>query len=360
MITFLHAADLHLDAPFSGLSPAQAAKRREEQLALVRELFERGSERGCTLALLAGDLFDAPEVRPDTLEQVQRACAGFHGPIFIAPGNHDCCKPGGVYSIGGWPENVHIFTSREISRVELPDCTVYGAGFAQVCENAMLDGFHAEGGKTSLMVLHGDCLQKDSPYDPITKEQIERSNLTYLALGHIHQASGLLRAGGTFYAWPGCAMGRGFDELGEKGVYFGRITDSGEVFLEFAPLGGRKYEILRVEAGDDALSAIEQALPRSTQDDIYRIILTGRAALPDTRTLTRALESRFFALTIRDETRPKQDLWSGAGEDTLRGFFLQTLRTQYDAAADDETRRKIARAAKFGLDAMENRLEVDG
>ena len=143
-------------------------------------------------------------------------------------------------------------------------------------------------------------------------------------------------------------------------MYFGGISDSGEVSLDFTPLGGRKYEILRVEAGDDALSAVEQALPADTQRDIYRIILTGQAALPDTRALARALEERFFALSIRDETRPKQELWSGAGEDTLRGLFLRTLRTQYDAAADDETRRKIARAAKFGLDAMENRLEVDG
>lgn len=360
MITFLHAADLHLDAPFSGLSPAQAAKRREEQIELVRRMFELANERGCTLALLAGDLFDAPEVRSDTLEQVQRACAGFHGHIFIAPGNHDCCKPGGVYSIGGWPENVHIFSSRDISHVELPECTVYGAGFTQVCENAMLENFRAEDGKPALMVLHGDCLQKDSPYDPITKEQIEASNLAYLALGHIHQASGLLRAGKTAYAWPGCAMGRGFDELGEKGVYFGSVSDSGEVSLDFVPLGGRKYEILRVEAGDDALSAIEGVLPENTQNDIYRIILTGPSALPDTRALMRALEGRFFALTIRDETRPKQELWSGAGEDTLRGLFLQTLRTQYDAADDDVTRRKIARAARLGLDAMENRLEVVG
>lgn len=360
MITFLHAADLHLDAPFSGLPPAQAAKRREEQLELVRRMFALADERGCTIALLAGDLFDAPEVRPDTAEQVQRACAGFHGSVFIAPGNHDCCKPGGVYSIGGWPENVHIFMSREISCVELPGCTVYGAGFTQVCENAMLENFRAEDGKRSLMVLHGDATQKDSPYDPVTKEQIGSSNLAYLALGHIHQASGLLHAGKTAYAWPGCAMGRGFDELGEKGVYFGSISDSGEVRLEFVPLGGRKYELLRVEAGGDALSAIEQALPANTKSDIYRILLTGQAAPPDTRAIARALEDRFFALSIRDETRPKQELWSGAGEDTLRGLFLQTLRTQYDAAADDEARRKIARAAKFGLAAMENRLEVDG
>lgn len=359
MITFLHAADLHLDAPFSGLPPAQAARRREEQMALVRAMFETANERGCTIALLAGDIFDAADVNPDTLEKFQRACASFRGEIFIAPGNHDCCKPGGVYSIGGWPENTHIFTSREIFCIELPTCTVYGAGFTQVCEGAMLDGFRAESGKIRLMVLHGDCLQKDSPYDPITKEQIEASNLTYLALGHIHQASGLLHAGGTSYAWPGCAMGRGFDELGEKGVYFGTVSDSGAVSLEFVPLGGRKYEIMRVEAGDDALSSIEQALPQNTQDDIYRIILTGEAASIDVRALERLLSGRFFGLSVRDETRPRRELWSGAGEDTLRGLFLQTLRTQYDAAPDDAARRKIALAAKYGLDAMENRLEVE-
>ena len=34
MIKFLHAADLHLDAPFAALSPEQAAERRREQRAL--------------------------------------------------------------------------------------------------------------------------------------------------------------------------------------------------------------------------------------------------------------------------------------------------------------------------------------
>ena len=40
MIKFLHAADLHLDSPFSGLTPEQATQRRAEQRAMVSELVE--------------------------------------------------------------------------------------------------------------------------------------------------------------------------------------------------------------------------------------------------------------------------------------------------------------------------------
>ena len=47
MIKFLHAADLHLDAPFSALSPEQAAARRQEQRRhdLLRDDFGVGAPR---------------------------------------------------------------------------------------------------------------------------------------------------------------------------------------------------------------------------------------------------------------------------------------------------------------------------
>ena len=183
---------------------------------------------------------------------------------------------------------------------------------------------------------------------------MEASGLDYLALGHIHQASGLLRCGKTCYAWPGCAMGRGFDELGQKGVYLGEISDSG-VRLDFLPLPGRKYEILRVEAGSDALSAVTAALPEDTQNDIYRVLLTGEAEPVDVPALQAALAPRFYALTVRDETRPRRALWEGAEEDTLRGLFLQALKAQYDAAENESDRHMIALAARCGCAAMDGR-----
>ena len=68
-----------------------------------------------------------------------------------------------------------------------------------------------------------------------------------------------------------------------------------------------------------------------------------------------ALAPRFYALTIRDETRPRRSLWAGAGDDTLRGLFLQALKAQYDAAADDTAGSRIALAARLGTAAMDGR-----
>ena len=355
MIKFLHAADVHLDAPFAALSPEQAAGRRQEQRALLTELAEAANAHGCDVVLLAGDLFDSAGASDETLLALRRALTSIHAPVFISPGNHDCLLPGSAYLTEDWPENVHIFKTDSIEAVELPEknLRVYGAGFTARFEKPLLAGFHAKAdGMTNLMVVHGNPTQTASPYNPITPEQLESSGLAYLALGHIHQKSGLLRRGNTFYAWPGCAMGRGFDELGQKGAYLGEISGSG-VRLDFLPLSGRKYEILRVDAGDDALAAITAVLPEDTQNDIYRVILTGEAEPADTAAIQAALAPRFYALTVRDETRPRRALWAGAEEDTLRGLFLQALKAQYDAAQTEEDRRKIALAARCGCAAMD-------
>ena len=58
---------------------------------------------------------------------------------------------------------------------------------------------------------------------------------------------------------------------------------------------------------------------------------------------------------MRDETRPRKDLWQDAADDTLRGLFLQALKAQYDAAQTEADRRKIALAARCGCAAMDGR-----
>ena len=100
------------------------------------------------------------------------------------------------------------------------------------------------------------------------------------------------------------------------------------------------------------------ALPEDTQNDIYRVILTGEAAPVDLPALQAALAPRFYAVAVRDETRPRKDLWQDAADDTLRGLFLQALKAQYDAAPDDAARRTIALAARLGTAAMDGR-EMD-
>lgn len=351
MIKLLHAADFHLDSAFSSLPPEKAAARRREQRSAMEQLAALCED--CDLVLLSGDLFDSARIYRDTLDALKRFFAAVHAEIFIAPGNHDRLADGSPYLTEDWGGNVHIFRSNTIECVRLDACDVYGAAFTAQEMPPMLDGFTAaDPDRLNLMVLHGD-LQANSVYNFISAEAIAASGLDYLALGHVHKGE-VRKFGKTVCAWPGCLMGRGFDECGEKGVY--KVTlDKAACRTEFVPLRTRKYEIFTVEAGDDALAAVTAALPADTQNDCCRIVLTGESDAIDLPALQAALEPRFYSLSVRDCTVPKQALWAAVGEDTLRGHFLRDLKAQYDNAADETQRRKIAAAAKLGTALMDGR-----
>ena len=79
---------------------------------------------------------------------------------------------------------------------------------------------------------------------------------------------------------------------------------------------------------------------------------------PNLTALRAALEGMTFACDVRDETRLRQALWAGAGEDTLRGLFLSALKARYDAAATVAERQKITQAARWGLAALDRDEEV--
>ena len=184
------------------------------------------------------------------------------------------------------------------------------------------------------MVLHGDPTNPGSPCCPVTRAQAAASGLAYLALGHIH-TQGQMEAGSTLCAWPGCPMGRGFDETGVKGVYICQISPQGAQ-ATFRPLGGGCYEDLTLPAGPDPLASILAQLPPDTGRDVYRLTLTGESEPVDLDRLQNALSGRFFHLQLRDRTVPPRDLWEGAGEDSLEGRYFQILQQAAQNATGPE------------------------
>lgn len=365
MIRILHGADLHLDSPFQGLSRDQAIARRAEQRALLHRLGALAEETRADLVLLAGDLFDSANTYHETAEQLGEVLSSIPVPVFIAPGNHDPYNPRSAWErlrLGG---NVHVFRSEAMESVTLPDLgvRVWGTAFTGRYRTAPLGGFAAPEKRPELldvMVLHGEVGNPASDYGPIVPGELAASGMDYVALGHVHTKSGLCRAGNTFYAWPGCPEGRGFDETGEKGVYLVELEKDG-CRVEFLPLGGRRYEVLEVDITNNAdiPAALEAALEGDMSRDIYRICLVGETdGMPDIAALTRMLEGRFFALELRDETRPRRDIWDGREQDSLKGMFLARLYALYATAASDGERENIVQAVRWGLRAMENGDEL--
>ena len=343
MIKLLHSGDWHLDSPLQGRTEAQASRLRRELLLLPGKLAALCKEEACDLVLLSGDLFDGAYTQ-ESYRTVYDALQSMDIPVFISPGNHDFISPDSPYEAEVWPGNVHIFNKTQIEWVDLPrlGLRVYGAGFQSMDCPSLLENFRADG--FAVGVFHGDPTQVHSPYNPVTKNQVLQSDLRYLALGHVHKGDGFW-AGDTLCAWPGCPMGRGWDEEGAKGALI--VSLSEETQIKFVPLDAPQFYDLSV----DVSAGLASVLPAVANEDFYRITLTGEAESVDLDAL-QAEFGDFPNLVLRDQTRKPVDLWQSLGEDNFEGMYFGLLKDAL-ADADEAMREKILLAAKLSRQILD-------
>ena len=362
MLTFLHAADFHLDSPFAALRADKAAARRRESRDSLLRLADYVNEHHVDLVLLAGDLFDSVSPYRETGELVARALGRMRARVFAAPGNHDWYAPGSPWDTIAKMDNVTVFQENTMTAYPVPgwNLVIHGAAFVGPDQTeGLLTGFQVPAdGLRHIGLLHGDPGNRGSRCNPVLKEEIAGSGLDYLALGHIHKREDPRRFGKTLCAWPGCLEGRGFDELGEKGFYQGTLSEDGSIALMFVPFSTRRYEVLSVDITDaDPAAAVEAVVPADAGRWLCRILLTGETeeGMVSLDALREKFEDRFYALEFRDGTRLREDIWARSGEDTLRGMFLRQLRSRLAEAQTEEERTRITRAARMGLCALDHR-----
>ena len=342
----LHTADWHLDSPLSGQGPAL----RQALASVPGQIFEIFRREDCDLVLISGDVFDGAYT-PHTYQAVYDLLKAMEVPVFIAPGNHDFADPKSPWHRELWPDNVHIFKSSQIESVAVPelDLRVYGAGFEGMDCQALLENFRADCTETyAVGIFHGDPTQAGSPYNPITGAQTQNSGLDYLALGHIHKADSF-RAGKTLCAWPGCPMGRGYDEEGEKGVNI--VTLEETATIRFCPLNTPRFYDL--EAAPHALAGV---LPPVYSEDFYRVTLVGSCEQPDLLSL-QAKFSHIPNLVLRDRTTRPADVWSSVGEDNFAGVYFGILKKMLEEAPEEE-KAEILLAARIARDLLDGQEVV--
>ena len=352
MIKILHTADWHIDAPLRNFTDLQRRELRSSLLELPGRIADLCLREGCDLVLLAGDVFDGPYSR-EGYEAVFRALERMEVPVFITPGNHDPYRELSPWIREPWPENVYIFKKQEVTSFSIKelDCRIYGGAFTAAECPGLLEGFRAEcAERHALLVLHADPANAGSPYCPVTAAQIREAGVDYAALGHIH-AMGKFEAGGSLCAWPGCPMGRGFDETGVKGVFIAELEEA--VTLRFVPIDGPRFREYTVAALADPFGAISAVLPPAGSRDHIRVRLTGETAAGATDGLALRF-SDWPNLTLLDETTVPGDVWDNAEDDTLTGLFFRILR---DGArdADPETAGTLELAARIGRKILDGR-----
>lgn len=333
-VKILQSGDFHLDSPLTLHNINFREQRKEELLSSVERIIQLGIREHADLLLLAGDLFDSMRVSRKTLFYLQKEFMKFPGRIFISPGNHDPYTPESPYSTFEFPPHVHIFSDYEEVYLEDLDCVVCGVGFKEnyVKESLLRNLPCNTKAEIRILLLHGDVTDGASSYHPISTDTIRSSGFSYIALGHRHSFSGVLQEGPTAYAYAGIPEGRGFDELGEKGVLIGSIYSEG-CALTFKPLCRRTYQILPVDSSsfltvDEVYREIVSLA--SNEQTIYKIVLCGQVSpylTLDLSVLSDKLYQRLPDFEVIDETSVRRET-KPFPPHSLRGIFMELLHSK--------------------------------
>lgn len=362
---FVHCADIHLDSAFTLTNPADAGRRRNELRAAFSSLILHAKSEDCRLFLISGDLFDDKTVTKDTFEMLEREMSSFSRcHFFISPGNHDPYNESSPYKLVNLPENVHIFTEPEMTCVDLPDlgARIYGYAFtSDTMTSSPLEGFTVENKELiNILVCHGEVGNSLSNYCPILESDMARSGFDYIALGHIHKGSGLKYAEKVPYAYPGCILGRSFDETGSKGAFIGEISKDG-LELQSIKLSGRKYEIAScdITGASDIASVSEKLISACAsfgEDTALRLVLEG-ITYPEfsfSENEVKSLITRPFYLEIKDNTLPLYNADYLKKDNTVIGEFYRNIEPKL--VSENLSERETARLAlKYGLKALYGR-----
>lgn len=364
-VTFLHCADIHIGAA-AGFLGEKAAGRRAETLITFEKIMKLAAERNVDFVLIAGDLFDSNRIDTafsDAAFEAIRACGL---PVIAVAGNHDPLSADSPFK-RHIPDNLCVLGEEDCA-VEIPNAPVkiFGRSFT----GTYLAGeerfpLAPSPEKYNILLLHGD-LNGSQSYNPITSGFIESCGMDYLALGHIHAASGALRAGKTVFAYSGCPEGQGFDETGEKGVYIGTLGENG-CELEFVPICKRRLESVNIDISDCENQA--QLMPKVTaellrrfgedyRNNLYKIILVGaleEGFSVNTAELSERLSQEVYFAKVRDKTTVRADLSAIAMNNDLMGIFVKKM-LERASSADAEERRKITAALDIGLRAFHSEV----
>jgi DNA repair exonuclease SbcCD nuclease subunit len=301
--SFVHAADLHLDTPFEGLSrtsPRIANALRDASLDAFDALIDLAIKRRAVFVLFSGDIYDGAD-------RGVRAQLRFHRGLsrldregiraFIVHGNHDPLD--GWSALKEWPSNTRVFEADDVCAVPVDAAegrlaTIYGISYPKrdVIENLSLRfrRQHLDGLHVALLHCNVGGNGDHKAYSPCSVQDLIRAQMDYWALGHVHKAQ-IIHRSEPWIVYPGNLQGRSAkpSELGPKGAMVAEVMDGRVTNVDFAPVDKVRFTYLeqRIDAVADLaaleFAIIEQLEVLRTEHDgrglILRARLTGRGPL---------------------------------------------------------------------------------
>jgi DNA repair exonuclease SbcCD nuclease subunit len=353
-VRFVHAADLHLGAPFQGVD-ASDARVRAALLASTYEALDRivelCFEEKVDFLLIAGDVHNSREKSRPAQFRFQAALerlaqAGI--PVYISRGNHD---PADGWSAGlRLPETVHYFSTAAVEAFVVERdgeaiCTLYGRGYERAAEKRdFASGYRrSPGDRIAIGVLHTNVGSRADfeDYAPASMETLRGAGMDYWALGHIHKPEVLCATPAIVYA--GSPQGLNPKEDGIHGCYLVEVDASGATpeFKAACSLvwARRSADATACADIEDVRGVLRRACDEARADAdgrpaIARIELTGRCAAHEA--LVRGTAMADVLCDLREEQLSAYPwVWIDRITDrTAASLDVDALRAQQDFTGD--------------------------
>ena len=298
---FVHAADLHLDSPFTGLrarAPEHVVRSlHEATFDAYDNIVELCISERVDALLVAGDVYDGADRSLRAQHRFVQGLTRLHRAgirSFVCHGNHD--------PLDGWearleyPPSCHRFGA-EFEAVPVFEedpgrAAVHGVSYPKrhVRTNLARRLGRVDSDAFNIGLLHANV--GDNPdhgaYAPCSLSDLAESGVDYWALGHVHTRRVLSRTDPTV-VYPGNPQGTRPTERGARGVYLVRVGSGGRTGLEFRPVDTVRWERLEVDvSGMETEQELIDRLHRRTESSlkrgkglslVLRFALTGRGTL---------------------------------------------------------------------------------
>ena len=364
-VTFIHAADLHLGAPFKGLrtiAPAWADILLEAIPEAFRKIIDTALDQQVDFVVFAGDIFDNSHpsyadfsLFVSGLRQLNQAGI----PVYFVTGNHDPYISWDN-SFAALPENAHLLgaTKPEFACFERdgkPLALIGGRGYytqSWPSEENISEGISRETAMADLGVsapfmigiLHTG-LDIDVTRSPVNPKHLLKKDVDYWACGHVHQPRILPSKEDPRIVCSGCPQGRDMKEEGEHGVFKVTLTTAAPAEVEFIPTAKVAWQHVMLDVSECAtISEVQEKIVSAEfaqnaetrcQRMIFRITLTGRSSLHEELTAQVLEDMRailndgypfFYVDALLDKTIPLLDYKTLQKEGLFPAVYLDVMK----------------------------------
>ena len=353
-LTFIHAADLHLGAPFKGLQ-SLSEKWATRLIRAIPESYQRvitaAIDHKVDFVLIAGDIFDLAK---GSYADYRCFFDGLHAlheaqiPVYLVAGNHDpytswqqrffefpqntimfpADKPGfSVFEKDGEP--LAIIAGRSYHNQSWPEHTSIAEGITRKAAQ-----FAAGTTAPFAIGLIHTGLNIDPNKAPTNPQNLLNADMDYWALGHIHSKK-LFFPDNPKIAFSGCIQGRDIGETGEHGIFKITLTQGAPNQAEFIACASVVWQSISLDISNCiSLGEVHEKIMR----ELFRVNSTAHCEEMCVR-ITLTGISELHALLERPGI--VSDLRQNIN-DSYPVFFCDSLLNKTQAPYDKEALRKEA------------------